>query len=118
LQGEVIQETFVVFLTASSNFGTVANDYTLVDESNMISDLQAELSIDNEWGVGFYGVTATTGVNQLTDLGTTDTELQVTYAIPTVSTPPLSLVASDGLPIGLAWNTPSSDGNSASMVIL
>lgn len=107
-------KTGTYFLTSSSNFYTVANDYTLVNNANMIADIQAELAIDNEWGVGFLGDDTTPTPSTLTDLGTTNIELTLVY---TTIPPPnaitdLALDSSTQTTATLSFTAPDLNGES------
>ena len=79
--------------------------------SNADSDLTSELSVDDEWGIGFVSNDETTGQGGSMNLNTVS--LTATYSIPTVPSAISDLSASfNSGNVDLSFSTPS-DGGSA-----
>jgi hypothetical protein len=92
------------FVSESTQCNSVSTDKVLDLGSNADADLQAELVVDNEWGIGVYGVNRVAG----NYIDVTDVRLQVIYTI----TPPNAVIdlgqsiAPTANTIGINWTAP------------
>ena len=95
------------FVSNSSQCDSIADDKILDLGSSAVTDLQNELSIDDEWGVGIAPVT-TSGDNLLQISGSKRLELQVTYVDICTSPSNLKVLTQNATGINLSWTRPSN----------
>ena len=83
--------------------------------SDAASDLTAELSVDDEWGVGVTqdSHTSYSGVPKGINLYSGTVTLTATYTVPIAPQPPTGLTTVTGVPVELDWTAPTDNGGSA-----
>ena len=102
--------------TGTAPTGTLSQrfDVSLTGTASMVSDLQNELAVDDEWGIGFKPVQNTNFyLTNFASSGTYASELEVTYSLPTYPQPPTNLQTVTGIPIEVSWTAPVDDGGSS-----
>jgi hypothetical protein len=74
--------------------------------SSAVSDLQTELSVDDEWGIGLVITDEEPRLSYTRSADFTSYELQVTYSVPITPNAPTNLSTVTGVPIELDWDSP------------